>query len=102
MAVFESKEALLASLKEIVGENTDDSVISFLEDVSDTYDSLTVPQEDETDWKAKYEENDAAWKKKYTDRFFSKPEDPTPPVVSEPRMDDDSVTFEDLFIEKEG
>lgn len=58
-------EELQENFKNLMGENTSDDMLSFLEDMTDTY------QKDEIDWEAKYKENDATWRQKYRDRFYS-------------------------------
>lgn len=70
-----SKTEILDAIKDKFGDDTSDSTLSFLEDVSDTFDDLESKSNDSTDWKAKYEENDKAWRQKYHDRFFSSDED---------------------------
>lgn len=67
MAVLK-KDEFIKKFSEIVGEdNTNDNVLSFYEDISDTFDAY----EDIEDWKSKYEENDLNWRRKYRDRFFN-------------------------------
>ena len=92
-----TKEEILNLVKDILKDDTSDSALSLIEDLSDTLDS-NVKSSDETDWKAIYEENDAQWRQRYRDRFFSKPaqeeeepDDPAPEVTNEPK------TFSDLF-----
>lgn len=93
MAV-KTKAELLEAIRGVVGESTDDSALSIIEDVSDSFDSLEA--ESGTDWKQKYEQNDATWRQKYRDRFFSAASD-------EDEDDDDNerpLTFESLFKEE--
>lgn len=92
-----TKEEILNLIKDILKDDTSDSALSLVEDLSDTLDS-NVKSSDETDWKTKYEENDAQWRQRYRDRFFSKPaqedeepDEPVPEVTNEPK------TFSDLF-----
>lgn len=92
-----TKEEILNLVKDILKDDTSDSALSLVEDLSDTLDNNATPG-DETDWKARYEENDAQWRQRYRDRFFSKPaqeeeepDDPVPEVTNEPK------TFSDLF-----
>ena len=92
-----TKEEILNLVKDILKDDTSDSALSLVEDLSDTLDNNVTPG-DETDWKTKYEENDAQWRQRYRDRFFSKPaqeeeepDDPVPEVTNEPK------TFSDLF-----
>lgn len=94
--MVKTKEEILNSIKDILKDDTSDSALSLIEDLSDTLDN--VQASDETDWKTKYEENDAQWRQRYRDRFFSKPaqedddtDDPEPEETNEPK------TFSDLF-----
>lgn len=94
--MVKTKEEFLNSIKDILKDDTSDTALSLIEDLSDTLDS--VNSSDGTDWKTKYEENDAKWRQRYRDRFFSKPaqeeeepDDPAPDETSEPK------TFSDLF-----
>ena len=66
-----TREEFLNRLNERVGEDTSDNAISFLEDMTETFDSMS--QSDGEDWKKKYEELDESWKKRYRERFFSTP-----------------------------
>lgn len=96
MAV-KTREEILESVRAVVGEQTDDETITFIEDITDTLSDLeTKAKGDGTDWKAKYEENDAEWRKKYTERFYSSdpgtdPESPKPDDTTKPK------TFSELF-----
>ena len=72
-----TKDQLLANLKEVIGDNTDDKSLKLIEDVTDTYDEMEKEAKDTTDWKGKYEQNDAEWRKKYRDRFFGASTDET-------------------------
>ena len=60
-----SLEELKENYKSIIGDNTSDEALAFLEDIEDSY------SQPEVDWEAKYKENDAEWRQKYRDRFFS-------------------------------
>ncbi len=73
MAVKSNKE-IMEQVKAIVGENTDDATLTFLEDLRDTMaDYETKTNGDGTDWKAKFEENDKQWREKYQQTFFNPP-----------------------------
>lgn len=99
MAV-KTRDEILESFKSMLGENTDDESISFLEDVTDTLDDFEKRANgDGTDWKTKYEENDANWRKKYTERFFSNEPEPNPKPEPKQEPDDTPKTFSDLFKE---
>lgn len=103
MAV-KTKDEILQSVKSVIGESTDDSAITLLEDITDTindYDAKT-----KEDWKSKYEELDETWKKKYKDRFFNddieiekeKEKDKEKEKEKEKEIDEE-VTFDDIFNE---
>lgn len=70
MAVL-NRDDFMKAIKSVVGENPTDELVTFVENMTDTYTDLETKTKDTTDWKAKYEENDKAWKKKYVDRFFN-------------------------------
>lgn len=104
MAVL-SKDEYFTRLQERIGDDTSDEAISFIEDMSDTYnDWENRATGDGVDWKKKYEENDAAWKAKYRHRFFT---GDSRIVENDKETDDedtyraDEVTVEDLFTTKE-
>lgn len=84
-------EELQETYKAIIGDNTSDEALSFLEDITDSYSLPTV------DWEAKYKENDAQWRQKYRDRFFTdvKQEDDTYEQAPEPAPM--KTKFEELF-----
>lgn len=92
MAIL-TKEQLIEKVKTIIGDSTDDNVLSFMEDFNDTVNSF-----DSENWKQRYEENDKAWRQRYKDRFFGKK------TEEEDKMDDisddtppEQLTFEKLF-----
>lgn len=83
-------EELLESAKNILGENSSDEALAFIEDITDSY------SKPEVDWEAKYKENDAQWRQKYRDRFYSD----VPQEKDEYPEDDKPVMktkFEELF-----
>lgn len=68
MAIL-TREQLMESIRNRVGDDTSDEALAFIENVNDTIENMSSDKN--TDWKAKYEENDAAWRQKYKDRFFN-------------------------------
>lgn len=93
-----SKTEILDAIKEKFGDDTSDSTLSFLEDVSDTFKDLESKSSDSTNWKAKYEENDKAWRQKYHDRFFSSDDDKNDDNDDNESDEDEAPkTFDDLF-----
>lgn len=91
MAVRTSEE-FLEMIKQRVGESTADEDIAFIEDASDTINSMSQHETEIEQLKAENEE----LRKKYRDRFFEpKPDDPKP---NDPEPE--KTTFESLFLEE--
>lgn len=112
MAVIEKKQ-IMEQLKTLFGDNNSDEVLSFVEDVSDTFDELqNKAKGDGKDWKAEYEKNDAEWRQRYKDRFFSgtdnsnetdnKLTNDNPDTEHENETEKPSYKFEDLFNPENG
>ena len=105
MAVL-TRDEYFARLQSRLAEDTSDDGISFLEDMTDTYNDLeSRANGDGVDWERKYRELDESWKKRYRHRFFSGGDTGTPnsvTIVDETKeYDPDEVKVEDLFSEKE-
>lgn len=100
---IKTKEEILASIKEKLGDDTSDEALTFIEDITDTLTDFESKTADSTDWEKKYKENDAEWRKKYKDRFFStgntetQKDDDTDLPINE----DKKLTYDELFKEKE-
>ena len=68
MAVLE-REKFFEAVQGRIGEDTSDEAITFIEDMTDTYNDLEAKAAgDGVDWKQRYEELDEKWKKKYSQR----------------------------------
>ena len=102
MAV-KTKAEILESIRNRVGDSTDDGTLEFLEDVTDTLSDLETRASDSTDWKGKYEELDKSWREKYRERFFSSEpkEEKTDDEKFEEKEDKEKKTYESLFDVKE-
>lgn len=94
-----TREEILESIRNIVGDRTDDNTLQVLEDVTDTFTDFENKTANQTDWEAKYKENDEGWRKKYAERFYtggtSVPHKINEPDIDEP--DDKPTRFEELF-----
>lgn len=102
--MIKSKEEILATIKDRIGDDASDEALTLLEDITDTFTDLeTKAKGDGKDWKAEAERIDTEWRAKYRDRFFSDPvDDPTPDPEPDSSVDETlSMTFEKLFEEKE-
>ena len=86
-----SVEEMMNIVRQRIGDSTEDSDISFIEDISDTLNSLNSAEVE------KLKSENEELRKKYRDRFFEKkvedPEEPEEPEEPEKR------TFDDLFKE---
>ena len=112
MAVLD-KDTFMTRIKTIVGEDTSDDAMSFIEDMTDTFNDLTSKSTDTEDWKGKYEQLDKEWREKYKARFFEggSEDDPSKKLGGQGGSEDDepneemaraeSLDFEDLFTESE-
>ena len=89
-----TREEILDSIRNIVGDSTDDNILQVLEDVTDTFTDFENKTANQTDWEARYNENDNAWRKKYAERFYTG-EPSAPPNNNEPG--DKPTRFEELF-----
>lgn len=110
MAVL-NKEDFMKSVKEILGDRSDDVALKFLEDAQDTI------TDDKEQWKVKYEakeqelkELDDSWRAKYKERFYSSDTNTQSNTnehehIFDNRSDEqkkaESTTIDDLFTEKE-
>ena len=106
MAVL-SKEEFMSRLQERIGEDTSDEAMTFIEDMTDTFNDMETRSSgnNDSEWKQKYDELDKSWRKKYKDRFFNS--EITPAYVKEEQEEDviddtKEKTYTDLFEEREG
>lgn len=92
----------MSAVKKIVGDNTDDDALQFVENMTDTYNELEQATAGSEDYKKKYEENDKAWREKYRNRFYSpSEEDKKKENKPEHEEEEDDVTIDSLFKESE-
>ena len=93
MAVL-NKEQFLARLQERIGEDTSDEAMTFIEDMTDTFNDMETRSNGQSDeqWKQKYADLDKSWREKYKARFFNS--ETTPADVKDEQEDDvkDDIT----------
>lgn len=102
-----NKEDFMKRLQERIGEDTSDEAMSFIEDMTDTFNDMETRSNNQSDeqWKQKYTELDKSWREKYKARFFNSE---TPPADVKDKQEDDvkddaeEKTYADLFEEREG
>lgn len=99
-----TREDFIARVKDRIGEATDDDSFSFMEDMTDTYESLTANGAEE--WRTKYEEmekkyndNDADWRRRYKERFFDKVEDIKKDVIDDQKEEGSGAKASDISID---
>lgn len=95
MAVL-NREAYFNTVQKLIGTSTTDDSMHAMEDLIDTYNSLSESNQN-SEWKKKYEELDAAWKEKYRHRFFNGTPVPQPVVMN--AVEEKEITIDDLFKE---
>lgn len=58
-----AKQEIIDAVKAVIGDRTDDQVISLLEDIADSY------PDDSVDWQKKLDDLDKEWRGRYMERF---------------------------------
>lgn len=93
-----TREEIMETLRTRIGESTEDTDISFLEDVTDTLNDYETRINDSGNWKERYEENDREWRERYKERFFNDENTPDPdPKDPDPEEHKVPKTYEELF-----
>ena len=92
-----NRDDFFSRVQTVVGTDTSDETLGFIEDMTDTYNDLeSRANGDGVDWERRYHELDESWKAKYKQRFFSgggSSRLPNEAVTEETK----EVDFEDLF-----
>lgn len=98
MAVL-PREEFMQAVQSIVGDNTDDNMLSFVENMTDTYNDLSErANPNGVNWEERYRQNDEEWRRKYKERFFNTEADPPQPQnPPTPKK----LTFDELFTQGE-
>lgn len=96
MAILD-RENFFTRINEVVADDGSDNAISFIEDMSDTYNALSEQTADAKEWEKRYRENDEAWRKKYQARFFRGDAEIIDTKQEEVELAPEEVTIEDLF-----
>lgn len=92
------RETFFNRVHERIGNDTSDEAISFLEDMTDTYNDMEKKSKGSgEDWEKKYRELDESWKAKYRHRFMNTDGGEYYPDKKEEEKEVKEVTIEDLF-----
>lgn len=108
MAVL-NKDNFMKRIQERIGDDTSDEAMTFIEDMTDTFNDFETRSSSSEDWKQKYDDLDKSWREKYKARFFeggtsdsASPDDAIASQTTDVQNDGEEKTFEDLFTEREG
>ena len=108
MAVL-NKDDFMKRIQERIGDDTSDDAMTFIEDMTDTFNDFETRSSGSDEWKQKYDDLDKSWREKYKARFFegstvggTTPDDALASQTSDVQDDGEEKTFEDLFTEREG
>lgn len=94
MAVL-SRDDFFNAIQSRVKDDTSEESITFVENMTDTYNSLVnAANGDGENWKKKYEENDKMWKERYKHRFFTGKPDYVPENSSDSDADKEAQQLE--------
>ena len=88
-----TRDEIMTQLQTMVGEDTSDETLTFIQDVSATLGADNSAQRI-TELENKLEEQDQAWRKKYRDAFFTGKPDSS---YDEEPENNRPKRFEDLF-----
>ena len=97
-----SRDDFFARLHERLGDDTSDASISFLEDMTDTYNELEKRSNgDGINWEQRYHDLDESWKKRYRHRFFTGGDSCVPAGCEKSDASEsnnaETITVDDLF-----
>lgn len=100
-----TKDEIMETLRNYLGEDMTDEAIGFLEDIADTVDDYERRLSDVTDWEGKYNELDESWRRRYKERFFEGGGDEEGSYIDDvndvEEQEEAPTTFEELFEEVE-
>lgn len=103
MAILD-RDNFFKRIRERLGEDDSEEALSYLEDMTDTWEDMErrASREGEENWEEKYNNLDAEWRKRYRDRFFNTPEGVKEDQEGDVKNDGKLRSFETLFEEREG
>lgn len=103
-----SREELMDAVASIIGDRTDDQAIAFVENVTDTFDTVSSAELETANAKIaeltqKVADTEETWRKKYMDRFYGGSDEEANPSnqpikeEEETALDAEEITIDDLF-----
>lgn len=98
--MVKTKDEIMSAIRERIGEDSGDSALELIENISDTIDDYeTRIKGDGKDWKAEAEKIDKEWREKYKSRFFGKIDEGREESV-DVETEKKTLKYEDLFKEE--
>ena len=73
MAAYKNKDEFFDAIKDIIGDDTSEKALSFLENMTDTYAAFEETGNDArvAELEKELKDTNEAWSKRYKERFFS-------------------------------
>lgn len=98
--MVKTKDEIMAAIRERIGEDSGDSALELIENISDTIDDYEARiKGDGKDWKAEAEKIDKEWREKYKARFFGEVDEGREEPV-DVDTEKKALKYEDLFKEE--
>lgn len=92
-----SRDQFFEQISKRTAGDTSPETIEFIENMTDTYNSLSATSSETENWRQRYDELDKTWRARYTHRFFSGPSN----LPDDPEKEDEEkgadVSVDDLF-----
>lgn len=95
-----NRDDFFARVQNIVGTDTSDESLQFVEDMTDTYNEMERQVNgDGINWQERYNELDNSWRERYRHRFFNGGSSYIPQERENETKDGkgDTITIDDLF-----
>lgn len=93
-----SEDDLIKRIANYVGDRTDDDSMGIIEDVSDTFKSITAQAElDKKEAAAQYDALNESWTRRYKERFMTGIDRPFDTRENEESERDRRIEFDDIF-----
>ena len=100
MAIL-NRDEYFARLNTLIGNDTSDTSMEILEDMTDTYNHMEqAAGNDAAEWERRYHELDDSWRRRYQHRFFNGGSSYIPPTGDDETDDEvtpENITIDDLF-----
>ena len=96
MAVL-NRDDFIKRVRGVLGDNTSDDAVSFLDDMTDTYDDITNNSVTRAELENAVNAKDEEWRKKYIERFEGGYTPPPKGAQDDEKKRAENITIEELF-----